>query len=129
MITRLNNFCRVFEIPEIFPNGFLFGGGKEVAFKMVDWFNPIPGDDIRNDEVKHWPEYVPMLRDFLSVKKYLKEDRSYLLLTDFGESFVFRKGESEEKLTPCPKCKNPRGEDEHGTLVCPCPHCGDETPF
>lgn len=29
----------------------------------------------------------------------------------------------------CPKCKQPRGEDEHGTYICPCPHCGDDIQF
>ncbi len=32
-------------------------------------------------------------------------------------------------LKPCEKCKKPRGEDERGAYICPCPHCGDEIPF
>lgn len=93
MITQENNFCRIFEIPEEFPEGFLFSGGKNISFKMVDWFYPIPMDAIHNDSVKPWPEYVTILRDFLSGKQYLREGCSYLLLTDFGESFVFQKGD------------------------------------
>lgn len=34
-----------------------------------------------------------------------------------------------EKLAPCHVCKKPRGEEENGAYVCPCPHCGDEAPF
>jgi len=34
-----------------------------------------------------------------------------------------------EKLTSCPNCKKPRGEDGMGVLVTPRPHCGDEVPF
>lgn len=34
-----------------------------------------------------------------------------------------------EESKPCPKCKNPRELDEHGALICPCPHCGCEIPF
>jgi len=36
---------------------------------------------------------------------------------------------AERKLTPCPECKKPRGEDENGAYICPCPHCGCEIPF
>lgn len=93
MIIQENNFCRVFEIPEDFPEGFLFEGPALVIFKMVDWFYPIPMDDIHSDNVKPWAEYVPMLREFLSNKVYLREGFSYLLLTDFNESFVFKKGD------------------------------------
>lgn len=37
--------------------------------------------------------------------------------------------EIEEKLSPCLICKEPRGYDEHGAAICPCPHCGDKIPF
>ncbi len=36
---------------------------------------------------------------------------------------------NKKQLKPCEKCKKPRGEDEHGAYICPCPHCGDEIPF
>lgn len=39
------------------------------------------------------------------------------------------RNEAKEKLKPCPTCKKPRGEDEHGSYICPCPNCGDEIPF
>lgn len=47
----------------------------------------------------------------------------------FLAGIEFKKGEPEEKLTPCPECKKPRGEEENGAYICPCPHCGDEAPF
>lgn len=40
--------------------------------------------------------------------------------------------EPQKELTPCPKCKKPRGENEDGLWICPCPHCGcndDGIPF
>ena len=86
MITHQNNFCRVFELPDEYPKGFLFGGGRPVAFMMVDWFQPIPVEDIYNNEIKKWEEYVPRLRGFLEGKVYRKPGKQYVLLTDFGEA-------------------------------------------
>jgi len=85
------NFCRVFEIPKRYPEGFLFAGGKDVIFKMIDWFNPIPAEHFFNDEVKEWDHYVPMIRNFVLKKDYVKDGCSYILITDFGESIVFKK--------------------------------------
>ena len=89
MITQDTNFCRIFEIPMEYPEGFCFGGGISVQFKMVDWFNPIPQEDIVNDKLKPWNEYIPMLWDFLSKKTYVKNGRQYLLITNFGECLLF----------------------------------------
>jgi len=86
MITFENNFCRVFELPEEYPRGFLFAGGKSVVFIMVDWFQPIPPEDIQNNKVKKWEEYVPRIREFLEVKDYRKPGKQYILLTNFGEA-------------------------------------------
>lgn len=90
-ITGDNNFCRVFELPTAYPEGYCFGGGKPVMMAMVDWFNPIPAEDIRNNAVKPWPDYVPLLREFLLQKNYVKPGRRYVLITDFGEALVFEK--------------------------------------
>jgi len=86
MITHQNNFCRVFELPGEYPKGFLFEGGKGVIFTMVDWFQPIPPEDISNNKIKKWEEYVPRLREFLEDKVYRKPGMRYILLTDFGEA-------------------------------------------
>ena len=90
-ITEGTNFCRVFELPNMYPQGFCFQGGKPVSFEMVDWFNPIPDDDICHKKVKPWEEYVDGIKSFLKKKRYLKPNRKYLLITDFDESFIFEK--------------------------------------
>lgn len=88
-ITQENNFCRVFELPDEYPRGFLFGGGKPVWFLMVDWFNPIPQNDLYEGKNKPWSEYVPMLTSWLNEKNYVRPGKRYLLITDFGESLIF----------------------------------------
>lgn len=89
-VTYDTNFCRVFELPSTeFPKGFLFGGGKPVPCIMVDWFNPIC-DDL-SGPLKPWDEYVPMLKQFLSDKCYIRPGHRYVLITDFREALVFEK--------------------------------------
>jgi len=85
----MNNFCRIFELPEEYPKGYCFGGGHAVVFKMVDWFYPIPQEDIDNNVVKPWEEYVVLLKDFLKDKNYVQSGRQYILITSFGESMLF----------------------------------------
>jgi hypothetical protein len=91
MINEMSNFCRVFELPDKYPSGYCFGGGFPVEFKMVDWFNPIPSDDFYDNKIKKWEDYVPMIKEFLLKKLYVKSGMKYLVITDFGESFVFEK--------------------------------------
>lgn len=86
-VNQFNNFCRVFELPSDYPNQFCFNGGHPVAFKMVDWFQPIP--DIKTQ--KPFSFYIPLLKNFLKDKLYIKPNTKYLLLTDFDESFIFTK--------------------------------------
>jgi hypothetical protein len=93
-VTTDNNFCRVFQLPQKYPEGFCFDGGKPVTMKMVDWFQPIPVTDIINNDVKPWEVYVPQLRKFLGQKRYVLKDCKYLLLTDFDESMVFQLSQS-----------------------------------
>lgn len=90
LVTNDNNFCRVFELPDNYPNEYCFGGGVPVYFKMVDWFNPIPPEHIE-DKILKWEEYIPMLKDFLVLKNYVHPGKKYLLLTDFNESMIFEK--------------------------------------
>lgn len=90
-ITHENNFCRVFELPIKYPEDFLFDGPKPVRFFMIDWFNPIPRNDIDQSKLKNWSEYEEMLKNFLGIKVYLKPNVKYLLITDFGKSFIFKK--------------------------------------
>ncbi len=99
-----NNFCRVFEIPETYPEEYLFGGGKPVEFLMVDWFNPVPGigqpavskevwrKEVGEIEVKEisldW--FQESLVPWLLTKSYIKPGRDYLILCDFGAALQFR---------------------------------------
>jgi hypothetical protein len=94
MIEENSNFCRVFEIPNTYPSGYCFGGGIPVEFQMVDWFNPIPLEDFEGEKVRRWSDYVPMIKEFLLRKNYVKSNRKYLVITDFDESFIF---DGEEK--------------------------------
>lgn len=89
--TQETNFCRVFELPTSYPEGFCFGGGKSVMMKMVDWFNPWPMGPLEK-EPETWAEVVEMLRPWLKEKCYVQPDRTYILITDFGESMMFGAG-------------------------------------
>lgn len=84
-----NNFCRVFEMPKIFPGEFCFGGGHEVVFKMVDWFQPIPAKDIWCNKIKPWKKYRSLLYNFLKEKPYIRHGYKYLVITNFDESVIF----------------------------------------
>lgn len=89
--TQDTNFGRVFELPTSYPEGFCFGGGKPVMMKMVDWFNPWPTVDFELADVT-WAEVVDRLRPWLSEKCYVQPGRTYVLITDFGESMLFGAG-------------------------------------
>ena len=90
------NFCRVFEIPNEYPEGYCFGGGTPVIFNMVDWFNPIPSPMMLPDDVKvsTWQECEAALKEALSHKAYLRPGFRYVLITDFNEAFVFSLADS-----------------------------------
>jgi hypothetical protein len=90
--THDNNFCRVFELPETYPKGFCFGGGRPVNFQMVDWFEPWPRS-IETGELENrtWEEVQNMLINFLQEKSYIKDRHKYLVITEFNESFLFSK--------------------------------------
>lgn len=94
LIHKYNNFCRVFELPETYPMGYCFLGGISVEIKMVDWFNPIPLEDIENNKIREWSEYKKMLIDFLENKIYIRPGIKYLVITDFNEAFTFIKGDN-----------------------------------
>jgi len=97
-----NNFCRVFELPELYPSGFCFGGGHPVSFQMVDWFNPVPGigqpavskevwrkevGDIEITEISH--DELQESFVWLLEKNYVKPGKDYLVLCDFGAAIRF----------------------------------------
>lgn len=84
-----NNFCRVFELPERYPTNYCFKGGYPVVFQMIDWFNPIPGIcqiDIKEISIDELQEsLIPWLLN----KKYIKINREYLVICDFGAVLGF----------------------------------------
>jgi hypothetical protein len=81
-----NNFVRIFQIPNDFPGGFCFGGGYDVPFKMVDWFDATPppemGENTDTETVKQ------MIRDFIPGKNYFDRGHRYLVLPDNGDAFL-----------------------------------------
>lgn len=91
-VTEENNFCRVFELPTSYPEGFCFGGGKPVLMKMVDWFNPWPMHPLEGKPPETWTEVVELLRPWMKEKVYVQPGRTYILITDFGESMMFGHG-------------------------------------
>lgn len=88
-INEMNNFCRVFELPDEFPTGFCFGGGYPVTFKMIDWFNPIPSEKL--DKNVKWEDYISGIKEFMLEKQYIKHGKKYILITDFGEAIFISK--------------------------------------
>ena len=86
------NFCYIFELPEKYPEGFCFGGGRPVNFQMVDWFQPWPSkmiEDIHGIRPKDWDEVVQEIIPWLQMKNYVKPGRQYLMITLFDESLLF----------------------------------------
>lgn len=81
------NFCRVFELPLSYPEGYCFSGGKDVRVKMVDWFNPWPHPELEPD-LDTWDKIEPLLRRDVSQKVYIRPGRRYVLVTDFGKAMV-----------------------------------------
>jgi len=98
-----NNFCRVFELPKSYSNEYCFGGGHATNFQMVDWFNPIQGLPMPGCDKKIWlekvgsieikqvdyDELVALLNPWLILKNYVKPDHEYLVICDFGATFIF----------------------------------------
>lgn len=69
---------RVFEVPP--PTGeFLFGGGKDMVFREVDWF--------RDDELPAGmgtEQGQKVIEEFVKGKRYYIKGRAYLVLAQAG---------------------------------------------
>lgn len=99
-----NNFCRVFELPESYPEGFCFDGGHPVNFQLVDWFNPVIGLEVPAVSKEVWKEKIGDIETkeisldelekdlvpWLQQKIYVKPKRHYLVLYSFGGATVFK---------------------------------------
>lgn len=106
-----NNFCRIFELPEHYPQGYCFGGGKPVNFQMVDWFNPVQGIPQPAVSKEIWREKVGEIKTketdenelretllpWVMKKNYLKPGRKYLILFDFGAAITFTAAPSQQE--------------------------------
>ncbi len=99
-----NNFCRVFQLPNKYPQGYCMPNSKPVTFEMVDWFNPVPGVSSPAVSKEIWREKVGEINvkrielttlynelvPFLLRKRYIKKDCNYLVICNFGATFTFR---------------------------------------
>lgn len=104
-VTGWTNFCRVFKLPKVYPNSHCPINGLPVTFTMVDWFNPVQGIGQPAVSKDCWVQKfgnldgmegyttVQELRQelvpFLMQKNYVKIGRRYLVICDFGATFVF----------------------------------------
>lgn len=95
VVTQENNFGRVFRLPSTYPEGFCFGGGYQVPFQMVDWFNPVPPADgeyfVKYPKVLEGEELIKvrnMLRNFIRQKGYFTQcSNEFILITNYGDAF------------------------------------------
>ena len=104
-----NNFCRVFELPNLFSNKHCFGGGIDTNFKMVDWFYPVSDLPVPGCSKEVWREKVgeietvevdenwarTKLIPFLQDKAYIIPTNKYLVITDFGLTVMFQDQKKE----------------------------------
>ncbi|MFA7710130.1 MAG: hypothetical protein WCY30_03385 [Candidatus Neomarinimicrobiota bacterium] len=104
-----NNFCRVFQLPDGYPRGYCFGGGISVNFIMVDWFYPVPSVSMSSISKEDWRkkvgEIVPEMIEYdtlydslcynIRQKVYYRSEKKYLVICDFGASFIIT-GEPED---------------------------------
>lgn len=95
-VDESNNFCRVFELPDVFSGEFCFDGGIATNFQMVDWFTPVCRSieelmagvekmEVVTDEYIH-DKIIP----FIKGKNYVKKNKNYLVLFEFGASTQFK---------------------------------------
>ena len=104
--TVLERICRVFELPETYTGEYCFAGGHDVTIRMVDWFCPVEGLGQPAIPKDQWLEKVGTQAEsksvtyealyssvvpFLLKKQYIKPDRKYLVLFDFGAALTFSK--------------------------------------
>ena len=91
-VTQQTNFCRVFELPAEFPEGYCFQGGHPIVFLMVDWFHPVQMGSSILKEVD-MDELAESLLPFIKEKNYVKPGKNYLLVCDFGGTIYLREEE------------------------------------
>lgn len=86
-ITGHNNFIRIYKLPSQMGNDYCFGGGYNIPFRLVDWFNPIQDLSKVSD-----PDYIEdehrKTVQFIKQKNYVKKGDRLLLITDYDWSLV-----------------------------------------
>lgn len=83
-LTRETNYCRVFELPKIYPNP----APCMTSMMMVDELHPIPPAMLWFSD---WNEWKPAFIEYLKKKPYIKPGYKYLVLCDFGETLVIER--------------------------------------
>jgi len=100
-ITRATNFCRVFRLPQKFPEGYCFDGGHPAIFQLVDWFNPFDTMEGNKEFDPCDPEYLKHVEDlkkFIKGKCWFNPEFTYMILTDYGDVFLINPEMRSEKL-------------------------------
>lgn len=94
-ITEATNFLRVFRLPQQYPSGYCFGGGYPVALQIVDWFNAFDPMSLWENPVLEFDsddalylEHIASLKQFIAGKKYVVPNYVYLVITDYGDTFL-----------------------------------------
>ena len=102
-----NNFCRVFQLPDTYPEEYCFHGPKQAIFNMVDWFNPVPEipqpaitkvewiktvGEYTNKIITYQQLYQTIV-PFVKTKTYIKPYKQYIIICDFGASIMLNKGQ------------------------------------
>jgi len=93
-INGWNNFCRVFQLPDSYPDDYCFNGSISKIFKMVDWFNPI-GMDTTGRVYRTQQQLFDTVGKFVLKKSYIQKGCKYLILCDFGAALVVEKSNED----------------------------------
>jgi len=108
-VTQATNFLRVFRLPDEYPSDYCFGGGHSVEIQLLDWFNAFSQQDFWEKDEKEvdtteqeYIDHIDSLKQFIKEKIYFNSNKTYMVLTDYGDSFVInpelRVGKLQEEL-------------------------------
>ena len=92
IITGNENIIRIFKLPDKFPSGFCFGGGRAVNFQMMDWFNPIPLEyfwdyPTKTLSAEEMDNLRSDVRQMIKEKNYYDSKSRYIALAEYGDVF------------------------------------------
>jgi hypothetical protein len=71
---------RVFEIPDNLLTEFIFDGGQDAVFKLVDWFRADDGPHY----VQQWrtdAEFETVYTRYVQSRRYYNPNKAYLVMT------------------------------------------------